>query len=88
MSYSCRSILKQMNPQLVNETWRKCEDVLGHMSSFSQSARNSLRFLQVTHQHVVQNYTGEFPSFNTLWLLLWSGVIVNCANIFRSFPRR
>ncbi|KAJ5387009.1 hypothetical protein N7509_009550 [Penicillium cosmopolitanum] len=58
MSYSCRSILDQIDVHAVDETWRKCEEVLTTMSSFSLSARNSLQFLQVTHQHIVQNYTG------------------------------
>lgn len=59
MSYSCRSILDQIDVHAVDETWRKCEEVLTTMSSFSLSARNSLQFLQVTHQHIVQNYTGN-----------------------------
>ncbi|KAJ5102972.1 hypothetical protein N7532_003501 [Penicillium argentinense] len=58
MSYSCRSILDQIDVHAVDDTWRKCEEVLTYMSSFSLSARNSLQFLQVTHQHIVQNYTG------------------------------
>ncbi|KAJ5233015.1 hypothetical protein N7468_005971 [Penicillium chermesinum] len=68
MSYSCRSILKQIDTQVIAETWRKCEEVLTHMAAFSLSARNSLQFLQVTHQHIIQNYTkldvwdsGEHP---------------------------
>jgi hypothetical protein len=59
MSYSCRSILDQIDVHAVDETWRKCEEVLTTMSLFSLSARNSLQFLQVTHQHIVQNYTGK-----------------------------
>ncbi|KAJ5234607.1 uncharacterized protein N7469_003775 [Penicillium citrinum] len=58
MSYSCRSILDQIDVQAVDETWRKCEEVLTNMSLFSLSARNSLQFLQVTHHHIVQNYAG------------------------------
>ncbi|KAJ6172659.1 hypothetical protein N7470_001726, partial [Penicillium chermesinum] len=60
MSYSCRSILKQIDTQVIAETWRKCEEVLTHMAAFSLSARNSLQFLQVTHQHIIQNYTSMF----------------------------
>lgn len=59
MSYSCRSILQQVDPRTVDEGWRKCEDVLTNMSAFSVSARHSLQFLQVTHQHIVQNCNGE-----------------------------
>lgn len=59
MSYSCRSILDQIDVPAVDETWRKCEEVLTTMASFSLSARNSLQFLQVTHAHIVQNYTGK-----------------------------
>ena len=58
MSYSCRSILDQVDAHTVDESWRKCEEVLSVMSVFSVSARNSLQFLKVTHQHIVQNYTG------------------------------
>ncbi|KAJ5628555.1 hypothetical protein N7490_010783 [Penicillium lividum] len=57
MSYSCSSILKKLDSQLIADTWRKCEKILTHMASFSLSARNSLQFLQVTHHHIVQNYT-------------------------------
>lgn len=60
MSYSCRSILQQVDPRTVDEGWRKCEDVLTNMSTFSVSARHSLQFLQVTHQHIVQNCSGEW----------------------------
>ncbi|KAJ5752162.1 hypothetical protein N7520_009079 [Penicillium odoratum] len=57
MSYSCSSILKKVDSQLIADTWRKCEKILTHMASFSLSARNSLQFLQITHHHIVQNYT-------------------------------
>ncbi|KAJ5591655.1 uncharacterized protein N7459_002024 [Penicillium hispanicum] len=59
MSYSCHSILDQVDVQTVDDTWRKCEEILAHMSSYSLSARNSLQFLQVTHQHIVQKYTAS-----------------------------
>jgi hypothetical protein len=62
MSYSCRSILDQIDAHTVDESWRKCEEVLAVMSSFSVSARNSLQFLKVTHQHIVQKYTGMSDS--------------------------
>jgi hypothetical protein len=58
MSYSCRSIFDQVDARTVDESWRKCEEILSVMSLFSVSARNSLQFLKVTHTHVVQNYTG------------------------------
>jgi hypothetical protein len=61
MSYSCHSIREQVDPQVVDESWRKCEEILAFMAIFSLSARNSLQFLQVTHQHIVQSYAG-------LWL--------------------
>ncbi|KAJ5920960.1 hypothetical protein N7466_009286 [Penicillium verhagenii] len=65
MSYSCSSILKKIDAHLIAETWRKCEKILTHMASFSLSARNSLQFLQVTHHHIVQNYTSmSAPSFD------------------------
>ncbi|CAG7951477.1 unnamed protein product [Penicillium salamii] len=63
MSYSCRSVRGQVDPQLVDESWRKCEEILAFMAMFSSSARNSLQFLQVTHQHIVQNYSGTLFSF-------------------------
>lgn len=60
MSYSCHSIREQVDSQIVGESWRKCEEILAFMAMFSLSARNSLQFLQVTHQHIVQNYSGMF----------------------------
>ncbi|KAJ5554647.1 hypothetical protein N7513_004606 [Penicillium frequentans] len=61
MSYSCSSILKKIDSRTIADTWRKCEKILTHMASFSLSARNSLQFLQVTHHHIVQNYTAASP---------------------------
>lgn len=60
MSYSCRTILDQIDIRAVDDTWRKCEEILGYMASFSLSARNSLQFLQVTHQHIAQHYSGLY----------------------------
>ncbi|KAJ5503019.1 hypothetical protein N7463_005893 [Penicillium fimorum] len=57
MSYSCHSIREQVDSQIVDESWRKCEEILAFMAMFSLSARNSLQFLQVTHQHIMQNYS-------------------------------
>ncbi|KAJ5258185.1 hypothetical protein N7524_009741, partial [Penicillium chrysogenum] len=57
MSYSCHSIREQVDSQIVDESWRKCEEILAFMAIFSVSARNSLQFLQVTHQHITQNYS-------------------------------
>ncbi|KAJ5486445.1 hypothetical protein N7530_000745, partial [Penicillium desertorum] len=57
MSYSCHSIREQVDSQIVDESWRKCEEILAFMAIFSLSARNSLQFLQVTHQHITQNYS-------------------------------
>ncbi|KAJ5084211.1 hypothetical protein NUU61_008790 [Penicillium alfredii] len=62
MSYSCRAILDQIDIRAVDDTWRKCEEILGYMASFSLSARNSLQFLQVTHQHIAQHYSGTSRS--------------------------
>lgn len=59
MSYSCRSVFEQVDAHTVDEGWRKCEEVLTDMSSFSVSARHSLQFLQVTHQHIVQSCAGK-----------------------------
>ncbi|KAJ5143188.1 uncharacterized protein N7515_001975, partial [Penicillium bovifimosum] len=58
MSHPCHSICEQVDPQLVDESWRKCEEILAFMATFSLSARNSLQFLQVTHQHIVQSHSG------------------------------
>ncbi|OQE41828.1 hypothetical protein PENCOP_c004G04987 [Penicillium coprophilum] len=57
MSYSCYSIREQVDSQIVDESWQKCEEILAFMAIFSISARNSLQFLQVTHQHIMQNYS-------------------------------
>ncbi|KAJ5824499.1 hypothetical protein N7447_006839 [Penicillium robsamsonii] len=57
MSCSCHSIREQVDSQIVDESWRKCEEILAFMAMFSLSARNSLQFLQVTHQHIMQNYS-------------------------------
>lgn len=42
----------------VDTAWQRCEEILTNMASFSLSARNSLQFLQVTHQYIIQNYKG------------------------------
>lgn len=62
MSNFCHSIREQVDSQVVNDSWRKCEEILAFMAIFSLSARNSLRFLQITHQHIVQNYSGSWLS--------------------------
>ncbi|KAJ5668927.1 hypothetical protein N7462_009997 [Penicillium macrosclerotiorum] len=62
MSYSCRSILNQIDAHAVDEAWGKCEEILTNMASFSPSARNSLQFLQVTYQHIIQNYSASTPN--------------------------
>lgn len=72
MSYSCHSIREQVDSQFVDESWRKCEEILAFMAMFSLSARNSLQFLQVTHQHIVQNYSGLFPHSILLMSILIS----------------
>lgn len=61
MSYTCRSILDQVDMHAVDTAWQRCEEILTNMASFSLSARNSLQFLQVTHQYIIQNYTGMSP---------------------------
>ncbi|KAJ5295275.1 hypothetical protein N7508_010096 [Penicillium antarcticum] len=65
MSICCHSIREQVDTQKVDESWRKCEEILAFMAIFSQSARNSLQFLQVTHQHIVQSYSAGRPGENT-----------------------
>lgn len=60
MSNSCYSIREQVDSQVVDDSWRKCEEILAFMAIFSLSARNSLQFLQMTHQHIVQNYSGSW----------------------------
>ena len=59
-------MLDQVDARTVDESWRKCEEVLSVMSLFSVSARNSLQFLKVTHSHIVQNYTGVSPNYTGL----------------------
>ncbi|KAJ5707301.1 hypothetical protein N7488_007102 [Penicillium malachiteum] len=59
MSHSCSAILNQIDLRTVADIWRKCEKILIHMASFSISARSSLQFLQVTHDHIVHNYTSS-----------------------------
>lgn len=58
MSYTCRSILDQVDMHAVDTAWQRCEEILTNMASFSLSARNSLQFLQVTHQYIIQNHKG------------------------------
>jgi hypothetical protein len=58
MSHTCRSILDQVDMHAVDTAWQRCEEILTNMASFSLSARNSLQFLQVTHQYIMQNYKG------------------------------
>jgi hypothetical protein len=55
MSHTCRSILDQVDMHAVDTAWQRCEEILTNMASFSLSARNSLQFLQVTHQYIMQN---------------------------------
>ncbi|KAJ5788180.1 hypothetical protein N7457_003170 [Penicillium paradoxum] len=62
MSNSCHSIREQVDPQIVDDSWRKCEEILAFMATFSLSARNSLQFLQMTYQHIVQNYSATSRS--------------------------
>ncbi|KAJ5730286.1 uncharacterized protein N7483_004794 [Penicillium malachiteum] len=59
MSHSCSAILNQIDLRTVADTWRKCEKILIHMAPFSISARSSLQFLQVTHDHIVHNYNSS-----------------------------
>ncbi|KAJ5088027.1 hypothetical protein N7456_011643 [Penicillium angulare] len=65
MSHSCSTILNQVDSRTVVDTWRKCEEILTHMASFSISARNSLQFLQATHHHIVNNYNSTSLSENS-----------------------
>lgn len=55
MSYSCRSVQKQLDEGLIDQAWGKCEKILGHMAVFSQSARNTLRFLKAAHAQTISN---------------------------------
>lgn len=58
MSYSCRSMLDHIGSEVVDQTWRKCEQILTNMATFSLSARNSLHLLQTTYAQIVQHYSG------------------------------
>lgn len=71
MSYTCRSILDQVDAHAVDTAWQKCVEILTTMASFSLSARNSLQFLQVTHQYIMQNYTrGFYFLAHLIWAVL------------------
>jgi hypothetical protein len=65
MSYTCRSILDQVDMHAVDTAWQRCEEILTNMASFSLSARNSLQFLHVTHQYIMQNYKGTLFRLRT-----------------------
>jgi hypothetical protein len=75
MSYTCRSILDQVDMQAVDTAWQRCEEILTNMASFSLSARNSLQFLQVTHQYIMQNYTGTSCRVSMLLGSFWICII-------------
>lgn len=55
MSHTCRPMLDDIDSATVDDTWRKCEQILTDMASFSLSARNTLRFLQAAYNQVVSS---------------------------------
>ncbi|PYI28886.1 hypothetical protein BP00DRAFT_350041 [Aspergillus indologenus CBS 114.80] len=52
MSYSMPSLLQSVGHSLIQESWAKCERILGDMANYSHSARTSLHFLQTTFNQV------------------------------------
>ncbi|RAH47699.1 uncharacterized protein BO95DRAFT_512878 [Aspergillus brunneoviolaceus CBS 621.78] len=52
MSYSMPSLLRSIGASLIQESWAKCERILGDMATYSHSARTSLHFLQTTFNQV------------------------------------
>jgi hypothetical protein len=81
MSYTCRSIIDQVDMHAVDTAWQRCEEILTNMASFSLSARNSLQFLQVTHQYIMQNYIGTSFRLPTQVSGLFSAHVLACLRL-------
>ncbi|PWY88933.1 hypothetical protein BO70DRAFT_393450 [Aspergillus heteromorphus CBS 117.55] len=61
MSYTCHPIFAELDRAAIDQTWAKCEQTLQHMSPFSVSARNTLRFLQTAHSRVRSSVSAPGP---------------------------
>ncbi|KAJ2902892.1 uncharacterized protein MKZ38_010703 [Zalerion maritima] len=49
------SLWETLDQERVHVAWEQCQEVLGHLASFSMSARNSLALLQKIHDSVTSN---------------------------------
>ncbi|KAB8236445.1 Zn(II)2Cys6 transcription factor [Aspergillus alliaceus] len=53
MAYTCRPALPDIERATINESWRKCEQILQYMIPYNFSARNTLLFLRAAHGRIV-----------------------------------
>ena len=49
MSLSCRPIMSEIDEHKIEEAWKRCNDILSYMTTFSSSACNTLNFLQALY---------------------------------------
>ncbi|KAI2981883.1 transcriptional regulator family: Fungal Specific TF [Aspergillus niger] len=64
MAHSVPSLSDSIDFSKVREAWEKCENILAHMATFSQSARTSLRFLQAAFSQNIHGRPSSKPSSN------------------------
>lgn len=64
MAHSVPSLSDSIDIVRVQEAWEKCEKILSHMGTFSQSARTSLRFLQAAFSQYVHGRSSSMPISN------------------------
>ncbi|GAQ36257.1 transcription factor [Aspergillus tubingensis] len=64
MAHSVPSLSDSIDFVRVQEAWEKCEKILAHMGTFSQSARTSLRFLQAAFSQNIHGRPSSRPNPN------------------------
>ncbi|GKZ35049.1 hypothetical protein AbraIFM66950_005489 [Aspergillus brasiliensis] len=64
MAHSVPSLSDSIDFARVQESWEKCEKILAHMATFSQSARTSLRFLQAAFTQNIHGISSSRPGSN------------------------
>lgn len=56
MSLSCRAIVSEVGEHKIEEAWKRCNDILSYMTTFSSSACNTLNFLQALYAQSTSNH--------------------------------
>ncbi|KAE8349438.1 fungal-specific transcription factor domain-containing protein [Aspergillus coremiiformis] len=59
MSYTCRLALTDAENTAVNESWRKCEQILQYMIPYNFSTRNTLLFLRAARGRILSYLDDE-----------------------------